>query len=219
MADPRCRHKLSNEQSNSIAQWLLLQHSFNGKLHYGARKEATEIYQVSTQSIFRIWKLASSQQAQGIPVQVRNMKKGSEWTTKKKPLDLEKVKSLSVLQRSSLRVFAENMGVSKSLVHEWVKAKKLVPHTSAVKPFLTSQDKLTRLNWSLGQLAGLIEGGKLMFQTMHNTIHVDEKWFYLTKERGRYYLAPGEIETYRGCKSKRFIPKIMFNCAISRPVI
>ncbi|KAL6509896.1 hypothetical protein OROGR_022384 [Orobanche gracilis] len=54
---------------------------------------------------------------------------------------------------------------------------------------------------------------------MHNTIHVDEKWFYLTKERGRYYLAPGEIEPYRGCKSKRFIPKIMFNCAISRPVI
>ncbi|XP_057779850.1 uncharacterized protein LOC130998451 [Salvia miltiorrhiza] len=54
---------------------------------------------------------------------------------------------------------------------------------------------------------------------MYNTIHIDEKWFYLTKTKDRYYLMPDEEEPYRTCKSKRFIDKIMFMCAVARPII
>ncbi|XP_057768738.1 uncharacterized protein LOC130988793 [Salvia miltiorrhiza] len=61
--------------------------------------------------------------------------------------------------------------------------------------------------------------GMRKFQTMFNTIHIDEKWFYLTKTKDRYYLMPDEKEPYRSCKSKRFILKIMFASAIARPII
>ena len=40
----------------------------------------------------------------------------------------------------------------------------------------------------------------------------------MTKASDRYYLLPDEDEPYRACKSKRFITKVMFMCAVSRPV-
>ncbi|XP_042059450.1 uncharacterized protein LOC121803941 [Salvia splendens] len=53
---------------------------------------------------------------------------------------------------------------------------------------------------------------------MHSTIHIDEKWFYMTKGTQRFYLAPGEQEPHRTCKNKKFISKIMFMCAVCRPL-
>ncbi|XP_057808982.1 uncharacterized protein LOC131023458 [Salvia miltiorrhiza] len=112
-----------------------------------------------------------------------------------------------------------NLGVSKSLVGVWVKDKKLRAHTNAIKPLLTPQNKISRLRWSLRQLSDINVEGFIKFQTMFNTIHIDEKWFYLTKSKDRYYLMPGELDPYRACKSKRYIPKIMFSCAIAQPII
>ncbi|XP_042003723.1 uncharacterized protein LOC121752682 [Salvia splendens] len=60
--------------------------------------------------------------------------------------------------------------------------------------------------------------GRVQFESMHNVVHVDEKWFYMTKSSDRYYLLPDEDEPYRACKSKRFITKVMFMCVVSRPV-
>ena len=52
---------------------------------------------------------------------------------------------------------------------------------------------------------------------MENTIHIDEKWFYLTKKSETYYLLPDEEEPHRTCKSKNFVLKVMFLAAIARP--
>ncbi|XP_057803680.1 uncharacterized protein LOC131019011 [Salvia miltiorrhiza] len=217
MTDLRSRLKLTNEERNSIAQWLL-QHSTNGKLRHGAKKEAAEMFHIAWRTVWAIWKSATTQQVLGLPIQLTNMKKGSVHRDKWM-IDIEKVKKLSLLERSSIRVMAGNLGVSKSLVHVWVKKKKLKPHTNAIKPFLTAENKLCRLKWSLNQLSAINEGGFIKFQSMYNTIHIDEKWFYLTKNEDIYYLLPGEKEPYRCCKSKRFIPKIMFSCVVARPII
>ncbi|XP_042036579.1 uncharacterized protein LOC121782691 [Salvia splendens] len=61
-----------------------------------------------------------------------------------------------------------------------------------------------------------IDEGKLLYHAMHNTVHIDEKWFYMTNASDRYYLLPDEDEPYRSCESKRFITKVMFMCAVSR---
>ena len=52
------------------------------------------------------------------------------------------------------------------------------------------------------------------FISMHNRIHIDEKWFYMSKTSQKYYLHPEEKEPFRSCKSKRFIAKIMFLAVI-----
>ena len=57
------------------------------------------------------------------------------------------------------------------------------------------------------------------FKLMYNPVHIDEKWFYLSKSSQRYYLAPGELCPHRKCKNKRFIKRVMFLAAVARPHI
>ncbi|XP_039118935.1 uncharacterized protein LOC120255103 [Dioscorea cayenensis subsp. rotundata] len=56
------------------------------------------------------------------------------------------------------------------------------------------------------------------FKGMYNVIHIDEKWFYMTKKSENYYLLPDEEDPPRSCKSKNFIGKVMFLVAIARPM-
>jgi hypothetical protein len=55
------------------------------------------------------------------------------------------------------------------------------------------------------------------FKTMDNIVHIDEKWFYMTKKSMNYYMLPEEDVPERTCKSKNFIGKVMFLVAVARP--
>ena len=48
-------------------------------------------------------------------------------------------------------------------------------------------------------------------------VHVDEKWFFLTEQQMRMYLAPGEEAPLRVCQKKDHIVKVMFLAAVARP--
>lgn len=52
---------------------------------------------------------------------------------------------------------------------------------------------------------------------MYNSIHIDEKWLYMTNAFQRYYLHPNKDEPFRSCKSNRFIGKVIFMATIARP--
>jgi hypothetical protein len=56
-----------------------------------------------------------------------------------------------------------------------------------------------------------------MFMDMMHEVHIDEKWYYITKESNMYYLHKKKKAPLRTYKSKRFIEKIMFMGAIARP--
>ncbi|KAL8161561.1 hypothetical protein V2J09_013050 [Rumex salicifolius] len=45
------------------------------------------------------------------------------------------------------------------------------------------------------------------FVDMYNIVHIDEKWFYITKKLKIYYMAPKEDDPLHSCKSKNFIEK------------
>jgi hypothetical protein len=85
-------------------------------------------------------------------------------------------------------------------------------HSNAIKPVLTDANKYRRLQFALSFVQPTLE-----FNEMLDVVHLDEKWFYLTKTSRRYYLVPGEAEPNRRCKSKRFITKVMFLAAVARP--
>ena len=55
------------------------------------------------------------------------------------------------------------------------------------------------------------------FEDMEDLIHIDEKWFYLTKDGQRFIIAADEEEPYRHVQHKSFLMKIMFLCAVARP--
>ncbi|XP_021858811.2 uncharacterized protein [Spinacia oleracea] len=52
---------------------------------------------------------------------------------------------------------------------------------------------------------------------MYDFVHLDEKWFYLSKKSQRSYLAKGEKDKYRSASSSKFIPKVMFTGIVARP--
>ncbi|XP_010684900.1 uncharacterized protein LOC104899411 [Beta vulgaris subsp. vulgaris] len=76
---------------------------------------------------------------------------------------------------------------------------------------------VARLSICLNTMNGDSLYSDSVFDDMFNTIHIDEKWFYMTKGNQKYYILPSELRPYRSCKSKRFIQKVMFFAAIARP--
>jgi hypothetical protein len=56
-----------------------------------------------------------------------------------------------------------------------------------------------------------------MFQGLFDYVYIDEKWFNITKNTLRYYIAPGELQPIRTCKIKNYIPRIMILTVVAQP--
>jgi hypothetical protein len=54
------------------------------------------------------------------------------------------------------------------------------------------------------------------FQLMDNIVHIDEKWFDMTR-KNKYYLHPEEPNPLRSVRNKNSIGKVMFFTAIAKP--
>ncbi|XP_042038441.1 uncharacterized protein LOC121784356 [Salvia splendens] len=203
------------DTKNLIAQ-SMLQVSHLGKIPYGGFVKTAKDFGVSRKTVHRIWAEASKQIQSRVHVSKKDRVKGFKRNDEIQ-LDQNRVRALSVLERSTIRKMAVKLDLSKSTVGRMVKCGILRPHTNAVKPLLTASNKLARMKWGLTHVQPVVHNGMLKYHTMHNVVHIDEKWFFMTKSTDRYYLLLDEEEPYRSCKSKRFITKVMFMCAVCRP--
>ncbi|XP_074270968.1 uncharacterized protein LOC141594880 [Silene latifolia] len=124
---------------------------------------------------------------------------------------------------------SKNTGVSVGTVHSWVCAGLLKPHSSPLHPQLTDANKVQRMKHALKYL--LVEQvvqdfidlngipmTKIKFAETSNVIHMDGKWFYITYDGHKFYMVEGEELPHRSCQSKWYITKVMFMCAVSRPI-
>ncbi|XP_057810274.1 uncharacterized protein LOC131024753 [Salvia miltiorrhiza] len=207
---------LSNSDRNKIVQFLL-SNLKNGKPRYGSMKEAASVFNSSQHTVARLWAAAKKQRENGEEIYLTNAKPGAA-RRKRISVDIELIQSLELHKRSTIRRFAVGINQSKSTVWRWVNKGLIRAHSSAIKPDLTAPNKLLRLHFSLEALEFDRIMLALKFKAMDNTIHIDEKWFYITKAAHRFYLTPAEGDPHRTCKSKAFIKKVMFVCAICRPI-
>ena len=113
-----------------------------------------------------------------------------------------------------MRDLASNLQIPLVQVHRLVHhpEKGIVPHTSALKPMLTEENKLNRLAFCLDE-----RGEHGLYKEMFDRIHIDEKWFYVTDITMRCYLAKGEHPPVRKVKHKSHVEKVMFLSAVARP--
>ncbi|KAL3334207.1 hypothetical protein AABB24_030785 [Solanum stoloniferum] len=120
------------------------------------------------------------------------------------------------LNKYSISFFCNKYG---KIVFRRVKEGAIRPHTSAMKPHLTEENKKVRLRFCLSKIDQSTLHSNFMFIDMFNYVHIGEKWFYLSKKSERYYLLPEEEESnpYHSCKSKTFITKVMFMAVVARP--
>ncbi|TBU12761.1 hypothetical protein CWI38_0638p0010, partial [Hamiltosporidium tvaerminnensis] len=124
--------------------------------------------------------------------------------------NLAQIRNTPLNRRGTLRSLSVAIVIPKSTLFDIFKI------SSTVKPTLTDKNKMDRLKFCLSKV-NLANNGDLLFDDLYDYVHIDKKWFYLTKVKRSYYLMLNEENPERNCKSKRFITKIMFMAAVARP--
>ncbi|ETV93673.1 hypothetical protein H310_12440 [Aphanomyces invadans] len=145
-------------------------------------------------------------------------------------------------QRSTMRDLSDATGISAFTLNKALKTGVVQRRSTRLKTLLTDANKYERLDFYCAHLVlsrsaideylvAVAEGNgsssdettrtgspsEVPFSGMWDVVHLDEKWFNADKDRRKVYLVDGEEVKPRGCKSKRFLPKVMFLCAVARP--
>lgn len=89
--------------------------------------------------------------------------------------------SVPLKSRSNIRSLVKALNINKTTVHRFVKWGKIKRHNNAIKPSLTSHNKLERLRWCLKHIILGTINTIPRFKDMYNMVHVDEKWFFMSK--------------------------------------
>jgi len=105
---------------------------------------------------------------------------------------------------------------SLSTVHSYLQRMGVFECTNYVKPTLTIDQKIRRLEWILDKTYNHRSLHKFYHDKL--TIHVDEKWFYGVKLKNKLKLLPDmDRPDAKTTQHKAHITKLMFLCAIAVP--
>ncbi|XP_012074766.1 uncharacterized protein LOC105636177 [Jatropha curcas] len=129
-------------------------------------------------------------------------------------ISADRTKEIPLTRRMTISALDIELGACASYVHKRIKDGDIKPHSNAIKPLLKNDNKISMINFCISMIDEIAQPS---FNGMHYIFHIDEKWFYLTKAAQRYYLTAGEEAPLRKCKSKKFIPKIMFFAGAAQP--
>ncbi|RHZ13233.1 hypothetical protein DYB37_011184, partial [Aphanomyces astaci] len=129
--------------------------------------------------------------------------------------DLPKcIQAIPQSRRYCFRSLAHDLGMLKSTLHDYFKRGVFAKYSSVLKPALTESNKVCRLKWALDHVCDR-DGAKYV-DDMYDTVHVDEKWFFMTRVQ-KVYGAICEKIKQRSCKSKHHLLKVMFLTAVAHP--
>ena len=111
--------------------------------------------------------------------------------------------------RTCIRDAASCLDLAPSTAWRLIKRGEIKAHSNPLHTTLTDANK--------SEKGGVNFESYPIYKGMFDFIHIDEKWFYLTKKTQRVYLAHKEKIPYRAAKSIEFIPKVMFLGVVARP--
>ena len=115
------------------------------------------------------------------------------------------------------RTLASKLDLAPSTVWRMKKRGDLMPHSNAMHLEILEENKLVRIRWILSLLDHILITTTPKYKRFFDYVHIDEKWFYLSRKSQRVYLAKNEPKPNRSDKSCEFIPKVMFRGCIARP--
>ncbi|ETV63983.1 hypothetical protein H257_19080 [Aphanomyces astaci] len=121
------------------------------------------------------------------------------------------IRGVPHMSRQTLLSLSAASGIPMTTIFQHKKATpRFKSKSSYVKPFLTQGNIEARLRYALSFIRPL-PNGRHCFSDMHEYVNIDEKWFYLTKVKRRYYAYDDEEVAARSVKSKNFITKVLFS--------
>ena len=129
---------------------------------------------------------------------------------------MDNIRLLPIKKRRSVRALAKNVEIPKSTIHNHLKVgEELESESNSIKPALMHANEISRLVYDLSKINPLTILDDPEFLGFYDEIHLDEKWFELTEIVQRFIKVKGAPSPHHTCKSKKFIPKLMFLSAIA----
>ncbi|KAL7152811.1 hypothetical protein ABFS83_04G124000 [Erythranthe nasuta] len=186
----RKKKNLTNNERQAVYT-MLQQKSNNGRLGKEVTRLVASQFSVSMRTIQRIWKQTDYGRAHANV----HHRKTKNCGRKRVEIDFERIRGIPLHRRTTIRSLACSLQTKKSTLFRRFKSGEIRRHSNAIKPFLKEENKKVRLQFCIS-----------MLERMYNFVHIDEKWFYMTKKMNRYYLLPDEED-----------PLLMFLAAIARP--
>jgi len=207
---------LTDEQAQQLISDLLDNSSIkDGKrvLATGAVAAAARKFKITKRTVYNRWNQALENRAMmGVYISKSNIAGNSGRTPiyNREEL-LAAMEDLPSWERGNLRSLARGLGVGlKTVWRIKINEKVILPHSNAIKPFLTEQNKLERLSFAADHVTEVDD--KKVFKPMYDEIHVDKKCFFISQESQRIYLTQREVEErdiiHRTCKHKSHIIKV-----------
>ena len=98
------------------------------------------------------------------------------------------IKSIPLQNRTTLRSTAHALDIPYTSLQRMCKQGELQRLTSTVRPMLSSTNKLARIRFCLSHLQN-----SSTFHHCYNHVHIDEKFFNITKQKETYILAPTNL--------------------------
>jgi transposase-like protein len=210
----KTRELKDSERIALVSMLLGLAHF--GPLPVGAVAEVAKKFDVSRECTRRLWRQAKTSRATGILHEKEIVSKKNQRGAKKKWDEdevKEIIKAIPAKKRRSYRALAGQLEIPLSSVWK-MKKKVVVRHTNALKPRLTDDHKIARIEYALSMRN---PQDKSKYQDMYDMVHIDEKWFFMTSDGECYLLAVDEEPPERLTAHKGYIGKVMFLCATARP--
>lgn len=187
---------LNNEDRKAICQILLCSSDANGNLiGTGVVERVAASYNVHRSVIYRIWKQLKDT---GNVCHNRTQNCGR----KRVQLDLELMRQVPLSKRSTYRSLACALNIPKTSLVRLHKVGVIRRHTNTLKPYLKEDNMIARLRFCLSMIDKNSLPHDPKFISMHNIVFIDEKWFYITRNKVTNYLHVDEEEPHRTCKSK-----------------
>ncbi|CAN0057340.1 unnamed protein product, partial [Scytosiphon promiscuus] len=213
----RKRKNLSDSDREAVLR-TLLGCSRDGKVPRGDFEVVGEKFGTTRHTTSRLWKRYQAELALGESnPSVSCRRKGNAG---RKPKDLEPfkegLKQVPLTARTTQRAMAKAIGLPPRTMRRHMTELGIRPTTRFLKPLLRDAGKIERLHWARRWVT-TVPGGSRKFKGMANVVCVDEKWFYLCKDKQRYYLLENEPDPSRKVQHKSHIMKVMFLGAVTRP--
>ena len=175
-------------------------------------------FHVDPQTIRRVWKRAcenfNNPDIRAFRASPQKHKCGRQLKWDRDALR-EAIPTIPFHQRKSLRSLSSTLRIPLTTLFRMKHSDDpvIVAHTNVLKPLLTPEHQFQHVCYAVMHF----NRDDNSYNNFYQTVHVDEKWFYLREEQLRIYMAPGEVAPRRVCVNKNHIMKVMFLAAIARP--
>ena len=211
-------YKEMSLQLRKRALGLLLSRLEDGVLPWGSLTIVADQIGVSRSTISRLWQQARRAHKQSIIITPEIASRNNSRTNCRKYSHAEFHQGLKEIPQHCPKTYcstAKAMGVALSMVQRMLLHRDVCRvHMSSLKPTLMDENKMSRMELALSFVD---KDNTSKFENMEDLIHIDEKWFYLTKDGQRFIIVADKEEPYRHVQHKSFLMKIMFLCAVARP--